>query len=127
MIDLDLDMLPRDAPPIPDRDLWWDAVRRNAPEGDFTTRHRRGTTLVPNGASESYIWRAEAYVCCDPACGGVELGEHTLWINHGCCNPFGATYRRHMVGLGRVGFTGYYHGPFTAWWEPAAVLAGGAR
>lgn len=115
-------------PPAPDRDLWWHAQRIAAPDvDDHTTRHRRGVVRLPydvvGGAAGNLV---EAWVCCDPACGGVELGEHVLEINHSCCvyrslRPY-RPLRRHMAGRDRIGWPGYYHGPFTAFWEPGGDL-----
>ncbi|GLY08330.1 hypothetical protein [Actinoplanes sp. NBRC 101535] len=118
-------------PPAPQRDLLWELARTTAPDvGDFVTRHRRGRVLLPYTA---HIGPAgapvDAWVCCDPVCGGVEVSEYLLELDHGCCPP---TYfqpgwyvesrmaqaRRHMAGFGTVHFRGYSHGPLTAWWEP---------
>lgn len=120
-----------DPPPAPNRDLWWHALRIAAPEGDFTTRHRRGGVRLPYecGPDEPAGALVEAWVCCDPACGGVEMGAHVLGLNHHCCDEFDPdphADRQHTVGLGFLHFTGFYHGPFTAWWEPNALI-GGAR
>jgi len=117
-------------PPEPQRDLWWAAQRIAAPEtGDHTARHRRGIVRLPYDLGEHSGGHAgdlvEAWVCCDPACGGVELGQHVLQLNHHCCDLAGPdpADRQHTVGLGWLHFTGFHHGPFTAWWEPT----GGAR
>lgn len=116
-------------PPAPERDLWWAAQRIAAPDtDDFTTRHRRGAVRLPwdLGAAGADGQLVEAWVCCDPVCGGVELGQAVLEINHSCCTPLrcgrgSATRpaRRHMQGVDSVGFTGYHHGPYTAFWEPS--------
>ena len=126
-----------DPPPAPDRDLWWHAQRIAAPDGaDFTARHRRGHVVLPYDLGEHSGGfagdRVEAWVCCDPQCGGVELGEAALETNHCCCpspryaaSTGWAPRRRHMVGRGRLRFAGFYHGPFTDWWEPGEP--GGVR
>jgi hypothetical protein len=118
-------------PPATDLDLWWHALRIAAPDtDDFTARHRRGHVVLPWDLGEAGApgQPVPAWVCCDPACGGVELGESVLEINHSCCTPLrcrcdacvGAwrPARRHMAGLGRAHFTGWHHGPYTAFWEP---------
>lgn len=113
-------------PPAPERDLWWHALRIAAPDADdFAARHRRGAVRLPwdlgeLGAAGTLV---EAWVCCDPLCGGVELGQTVLEINHSCCTPLRyirppsapvwRPARRHMVGS-----DGYHHGPYTAFWEP---------
>lgn len=120
-------------PPTPERDLWWHAQRIAAPDTtDPVERHRRGVVRLPYDLNDEPAGTlVPAWVCCDPACGGVELSQIVLEQNHGCCvpprccPPCDAAWtppRRHMVGLGRVYFRGWFHGPFTAWWEP-----GGAR
>lgn len=119
-------------PAPPQRDLWWEALRIAAPDtGDHTARHRRGAVRLPwdlgdDGHAGQLI---EAWVCCDPACGGVELGEHTLNLNHHCCDLYepDPADRRHTVGLGWLHFRGWFHGPYTAWWEPADLAVGGIR
>lgn len=122
MIDIDLYMVPSGAPAFPERDLWWEATLRAAPDvSDFTERHRRGVVRLPWTVTAGNAGAAvEAWVCCDPACGGVELNDHRLSLNHGCCYQWAPDDgdRRHAVGLGALWFHGYYHGPFTAWWEP---------
>jgi hypothetical protein len=119
-------------PPAPDRDLWWQALRIAAPDaGDHTARHRRGRVRLPwelgerSGGSAGQV--VEAWVCCDPQCGGVELDPGWLAIQHGCCDPYGPELsdRRH-TSWGALWHVGWYHGPYTAWWEPDA-LVGGAR
>lgn len=124
----------RNPPPDPDRDLWWAALRIAAPDtGNLTARHQRGAIRLPypiafHDAGELVA----AWVCCDPACGGVELNQGLLETNHACCVPArccadcGAAWRplrRHMADYGTVRATGFHHGPFTAFWEPG----GGAR
>jgi len=120
-------------PPAPERDLWWEALRIAAPDtDDHAARHRRGKVRLPYdlGPDEPAGMLVDAWVCCDPACGGVELGEYVLEINHGCCVPVRCCAehaargrhsrgRRHRTGRGVT----YYHGPFTPFWEPD----GGAR
>jgi hypothetical protein len=117
-------------PPAPDRDLWWHAQRIAAPDvADYTERHRRGVVRLPwdVGPERRAGQLVAAWVCCDPACGGVELGEYVLELNHDCCDQYGRwralPQGQHLTGLGRIHFRGFYHGPFTAFWEPD----GGAR
>lgn len=95
---------------------------------DHAARHQRGMVRLPYDLGEHSGGHAgdlvPAWVCCDPLCGGVELGEHVLDINHGCCDL--ARFRgqrafergRHRAGLGRIHFTGRHHGPFTEHWLP---------
>lgn len=117
-------------PPAPERDLWWAAQRIAAPDtADYAARHRRGFVRLPydlgpnSGGMVGDL--VEAWVCCDPACGGVELGEYVLEMNHDCCPPLGIGRR---PSRGRVptrgcrARRGFYHGPFTAWWEPGGAL-----
>lgn len=118
-------------PPAPERDLWWHAQRITVPDtDDHTARHQRGSVRLPYDLNADFGHVAgalvPAWVCCDPACGGVELGEHVLNINHGCCDVIRCgchpkpTWRgQHRTGLGGPHFTGYHDGPFTAWWEPS--------
>lgn len=114
----------------PERDLWWAAQRIAAPDtSDFEARHRRGVVRLPydlgprSGGMAGDV--VTAWVCCDPACGGVELNRDTLQLNHGCCGHAScachpaAPQRRHTAGLGTVHFAGSYLGPFTDWWEPS--------
>lgn len=119
-------------PPSPDRDLWWQAQRITVPDtGDWTARHRRGVVRLPWDLGDRVAGQlVDAWVCCDPACGGVELNAAVLDLNHLCCDripccpkhPEPRWRAEHHVGLGTVGFTGSYHGWFTPYWEP-----GGAR
>lgn len=122
-----------DPPPEPERDLWWAAQRIAVPDtDDHTARHRRGVVRLPYDVNDDFGYvegaLVEAWVCCDPACGGVELNWAGLDTNHGCCtlpwllNQRSAYRGQHRAGLGRIHFTGYYHGEYTAWWEPAAEL-----
>jgi len=121
-------------PPAPVRDLWWHARRIAVPDTtDWTARHQRGVIRLPYAidADRPAGVLVPAWVCCDPACGGVEIGECVLQLNHACCGVelhCGMPTRKdgraeqlglHRVGLGHVWFEGYYHGPFTAWWEPS--------
>lgn len=120
-------------PPAPERDLWWHALRIAAPDtdDDFEVRHRRGAVRLPWDLGEAGVagQLVDAWVCCDPLCGGVELGQTVLEINHSCCTPLRCACtacagawkpaRRHMAGLGRRNFDGYHHGPYTAFWEPS--------
>jgi hypothetical protein len=111
-------------PPAPERDLWWHALRISAPGGDYTTRHRRGLVRLPYELNADNLagQLVEAWVCCDPACGGVELGKWILNQNHGCCwEGFKHRVRpqgRHLACYGMAHFRGFHHGPFTAFWEP---------
>lgn len=116
------------APPPAPLDMWADA-RAQAPDtDDHQARHRRGVVRLPYDLGEhgQAGQLVDAWVCCDPACGGVELGEHVLDINHGCCDVHrfvgqGALQRgHHRVGLGTVHFTGHHHGPHTPYWQPTA-------
>jgi hypothetical protein len=121
------------APPAPQRDLWWHAQRIAVPDtGDWTARHQRGVVRLPYDVGQPAGTLVPAWVCCDPGCGGVELGWSVLELNHGCCgftlrgNPVlngGRPERRgvHRTGLGTVHFRGFHHGPFTAWWEPGGT------
>ena len=107
-------------PAEPERDLWWAAQRIAAPDtDDHTDRHQRGVVRLP--------WTLEphpagtlrpAWVCCDPACGGVELGEFVLNLNHGCCKP-SYVNGPWFVSRSCRSRGGFHHGPYTAWWEPA--------
>jgi hypothetical protein len=112
-------------PPAPERDLWWHALRIAAPDtDDFTARHRRGFVRLPwdLGEAGAIGQLVEAWVCCDTGCGGVELGQTVLEINHSCCTPLRCTCtacagawspaRRHMACGMR------HHGPYTAFWQP---------
>ena len=107
----------------------WAAARTQAPDvDDHTARHRRGLVRLPYDLGEHSGGFAgqlvEAWVCCDPVCGGVELGAAVLDINHGCCELPRFVGQRaagrglHRVGHGRVGFRGFYHGPLTPYWQP---------
>lgn len=108
-------------PPPPPLDIWAD-LRAQAPDtADFEARHCRGYVRLPYDIDEDLGWVAgaivDAWVCCDPGCGGVELGEAPLDINHHCCKPprysgTRAAERRHTAGRGR------YHGPYTPYWQP---------
>lgn len=115
----------------PERDLWWHAQRIAAPDTtDYTARHRRGLVRLPYDLHPDH--RAgqlvTAWVCCDPGCGGVELGEFVLELNHDCCGQYGywraLPQQRHLTGFGRLNFTGWHHGPFTPFWEPDGGLRG---
>lgn len=114
----------------------WAAVRAQIPDtDDHAARHRRGVVRLPYEINPEPGERAgdlaEAWVCCDPACAGVELNQWDLDRNHGCCDrqmfvgQRSFVRGRHRVGLGRVHFHGYYHGPYTAYWEPG--IAGGSH
>jgi hypothetical protein len=113
-----------DPPPAPDRDLWWHALRIAAPEGDYTVRHRRGAVQLPYDLHPDIGYTAgalvEAWVCCDPVCGGVELDAGWLAVQHACCDPYGPEPgdRRHTSWGAVWKVSGWYHGPYTAWWEP---------
>src|SRR5687768_11072396 len=75
-------------PPAP-LDIWAE-VRVQAPDtDDHAARHQRGVVRLPWDLGPDALAGAlvPAWVCCDPACGGVELGEAVLEINHGCCTP----------------------------------------
>ena len=100
---------------------------------DHTARHQRGAVRLHIDLGEDgrrIDDLVPAWVCCDPMCGGVELSEAVLDINHGCCEKRcccpdhreTAPLRRgrHTVGLGRRNFTGHHHGPFTEHWLPSA-------
>lgn len=118
----------------PPGDLWRDALRIAVPDvDDFDARHCRGVVRLPHDVSDARAGQlVDAWVCCDPGCGGVELTEAVLQLNHGCCGV--ASYRgvpvclgdepeqrgRHRVGLGTLHYRGWHHGPFTAYWEPEA-------
>lgn len=122
----------RNPPPDPERDLWWAAQRIAAPDvEDFDQRHQRGLIRLPYdinmGAAGDLV---NAWVCCDPACGGVAVNAGGLVRDHACCNESWSLasalaarvpQRMHKAGLGTVHFTGYHHGPFTAWWEPGGA------
>jgi hypothetical protein len=97
--------------------------RSQAPDtDDHTARHQRGFVRLASDLGEHSGGFAgdlvPAWVCCDPACGGVELNEHVLAINHLCCHRNTATQRRCKSRTGR------YHGPFTARWEPQQATTG---
>lgn len=123
-------------PPAPERDLWWAAQRITVPDTtDWTARHRRGAVRLPWTIGEQREGDlVPAWVCCDPACGGVELGDATLQLNHACCGVClcnglptfkGAPAERRgmcRAGFGTLHYRGWFHGPFTPFWEP-----GGAR
>lgn len=121
-------------PPTPARDLWWAAQRITVPDTtDWTARHRRGSVRLPWAIGDEPAGTAvAAWVCCDPACGGVELGDHVLQLNHACCGanlcaglPTFQGALPELRGIHRGAGTshgrGWYHGPFTAWWEPAGA------
>lgn len=112
-----------------------DLLTWQAPDvDDHTARHQRGAILLPYRVHDADAGDlVAAWVCCDPACGGVEGGPHVLDINHGCCDlPRLGTQRapvrgRHRVGLGTVHFTGRHHGPLTQHWLPDASPGGEQR
>lgn len=114
-------------PPSPPMDTWAAVRADTRPEvvDDFISHHRRGVVVLPYeinpdpGEREGDV--VEAWVCCDPACAGVELSPHTLDLNHHCCHPMTAVQRKCKAR------EGYYHGPYTAYWQPAQAVAGGAR
>ena len=125
-------------PAEPERDLWWAAQRIAAPDtDDHTARHRRGVVRLPWTLDADLGQFAgtlvEAWVCCDPACGGVELGESVLELNHNCCTSprYNSNHlrshpqRKHVAGWGRINASGFHHGPYTAHWEPAPVTRSG--
>jgi hypothetical protein len=104
-----------DPPPDPERDLWW-AAQRLAPDEleDYVARHQRGHVRLPYDLGPGQLTGAivAAWVCCDPECGGVELSERVLHINHFCCGRDTYLQRRCKAAGGA------YRGPFTAHWEP---------
>lgn len=106
-----------------------DLLTWQAPDtDDHTARHQRGAIRMPWASGPDTLAGdlVAAWVCCDPACGGVEGGRHVLDLNHGCCDVVrvrGDRVRvrgRHRAGLGTVHGTGRYHGPLTAHWLPNA-------
>jgi len=109
-------------------DLWADAATRGDPRATFTARHQRGLIRLPYTFGDEPGKRAgdlaPAWVCCDPACSGVELTADGLDLNHRCCERWpccaehpATRQGRHMAGYGLRWFAGYYHGPFTEHWE----------
>ena len=116
----------------------WASQRCTAPAtDDFVRRHRRGVIRMPFDLQDAHEPKragdlVTAWVCCDPACGGVELSEHGLQREHRCCVPVRTCAdctmrqccprhppaRRHMAGTGHTWFTGFVHGMFTPFWEP---------
>lgn len=94
---------------------------------DYVLRHQRGAIRMPWASGPATVAGelVEAWVCCDPACGGVEGSRHILELNHACCPPPGWPYPRqsgrHYADFGTVHATGRYHGPLTEHWLPDAV------
>lgn len=110
----------------PPLDMWAEARAAVPQAEDFTARHQRGTVTLPwtinpvPGERQGDV--LPAWVCCDPACGGVELDEWSLDREHGCCDPHRTGQQAvrgwHRVGLGRAGFRGFTHGPYAPYWAP---------
>jgi len=107
----------------------WAHVRAIVPDiDDHTARHRRGTVTLPWEINPEPGERlgdvVPAWVCCDPACAGVELDEVSLEREHFCCDPHTFVGQRtfirgrHRADVGRVDATGYEHGPYTPYWRP---------
>jgi hypothetical protein len=114
---------------VPQRDLWWQAQRIAVPDSaDLEVRHRRGVVRLPYelGPDEPAGHLVAAWVCCDPACGGVSLNWAGLDRDHGCCDTprlKDSVFRavgEHRADWGRVGRLGYFHGDFTDFWEPGS-------
>lgn len=99
----------------------WAPLRTQAPDADdYTARHRRGTVRMPFADSMSREGDlVAAWVCCDPACGGVALSADLLRQAHDCCA--GGDRGRHHAGSWWVHFRLPYHGEFTALWQPDGV------
>lgn len=101
-------------------DVWAAARADTRPDmvDDFLTHHRRGYVRLPYeinpdpGEREGDL--VEAWVCCDPACAGVELNIYDLDRNHCCCHMDTAVQRKCKAPAG------YYNGEYTAYWQPAA-------
>ncbi|AGL19518.1 hypothetical protein [Actinoplanes sp. N902-109] len=95
----------------------WASTRIQAPHADdFEARHRRGRVRLPYDLGQhsgGYAGQlVDAWVCCDPGCGGVELGPVQLERNHFCCHRNTTPQRTCMAR------DGHYYGPFTPYWQP---------
>ena len=111
-------------PPSDPLDVWAALRAATAPDliDDYVSHHRCGYVVLPYeinpdpGEREGDI--VEAWVCCDPACAGVELDPWSLERNHMCCHEHTVTQRKCKARAGR------YHGPFTTYWQPTSPARG---